>query len=206
MADAKDVRVWTEHAEKDHAGHHLYTESPQVEQMLKKAKVRKGSLIVDAGCGSGLWRPVFKDYKYVGVDQNEKMIEIAKGRNFDDIKKETKFVVGQLRQMDKIRGFGKLKGKIDVIWTSAVIQHNLHEEKSEVLNQFYNMLKPHGFYLCTEVTFTPTNSSHVFKNYSEDMTDGYSFTESGWEKYFAEHGFVIVDKPRFDYYLLQKDA
>lgn len=203
MADAREQHVWTNHAA-EQAPETPYEKSEVVEELLKLAKIKTGTTVVDLGCGSGLWRRVFKKYNYIGIDQNTAMIQVAEGRDFTDIKKTTKFGEGNLRHLTMVPAVKKLKGKIDLVWSSAVIQHNLHADKDEIMKEIYEMLSPNGFYMCTENTFTPDNYAHVFSEYKEDMSDGYSFTRKGWTQYFEKHGFAVLNEGPFNFYLIQK--
>src|SRR5262249_34430752 len=55
--------------------------APGILQMLERSHIREG-LVVDLGCGSGLWaeKLVQTGYRVLGIDISEAMIEIARSR------------------------------------------------------------------------------------------------------------------------------
>ena len=76
MADAREEHVWTRHAKDDHFRIEPYTKNANIEHLMSKMDF-KPETVMDVGCGSGLWRPVFKDVIYVGVEQNDTMLDAA---------------------------------------------------------------------------------------------------------------------------------
>lgn len=197
MADGREQHVWTQHA-REHAEikeAHKVSEDYCLRQWLKEVDP-KGPC-VDWGCGSGLWKNLFNGYQYFGVDQNPEMLRVARERWPED--------KGSFIQVDWY-GSTMNAESVDLIFTSAVIQHNLHEQKDKVVQEFRRLLKPGGYYLCTETTFSPSNYSHAAPGvpYSEDFSDGYSFTKSGWERYMKRHGFELVHFAEPSEYLWRK--
>jgi ubiquinone/menaquinone biosynthesis C-methylase UbiE len=184
MADSRDEKVWTNHSkeqwEENKTGHEFSDGDLFRVKLLSLEGVEK---VVDLGCGGGLWRKLFLGFDYTGCDQNASMIEHAKKR-FPD----TSFVVsnGETLPFDD--------GSVDLVWTAAVLQHNRHNRKSEVVKEIRRVLKPGGYYFCTENTFREDNYHHTFRNksFSEDLDDGYSFTKSGWEEYMKGFGFKMA--------------
>ncbi len=55
--------------------------APGILEILDRSKIREG-LVVDLGCGSGLWAGELTKagYRVCGVDVSESMIDIARGR------------------------------------------------------------------------------------------------------------------------------
>jgi SAM-dependent methyltransferase len=55
--------------------------APGILEILKRSKIREG-LVVDLGCGSGLWAGELTKagYRVFGIDISESMIDIARGR------------------------------------------------------------------------------------------------------------------------------
>jgi ubiquinone/menaquinone biosynthesis C-methylase UbiE len=198
MADARDERVWTYHSEEHKAEKvHIITEEIFLRRKLCESLPNKTDcVVVDFGCGSGLWRNLFKEYNYIGVDQNAGMINVAKSRNLDN---------ATFQQIDWNKlPFGD--GTVDLIFTSAVIQHNKHSDKIPVLQEFHRVLRSGGFYLCTENTFRPDNYHISFRNqpFTDHLDDGYSFTASGWERFMRAQGFEQVEFSSPSEYLYKK--
>lgn len=182
MADARDEGVWTRHAE-EHKTHNLHAIQPQTKLRLMLLKAApKGGKVIDFGCGSGLWSPMFEDYEYTGLDQNANMISVANSRN-----------TGLKFQQIEWNKIPLEDSSVDVIFTSAVLQHNKHDQKLPVLREFYRVLKPGGIYLATENTFRPDNCHVSFKGrpFDNEMDDGYSFTAKGWTLFMDREGFAL---------------
>jgi SAM-dependent methyltransferase len=78
-----------------HAGFALES-APGILEILRQGGIREG-LVVDLGCGSGLWaRELVKArYRVLGIDISEAMIEIARRRV-----PEAEFRVGSLFEAD----------------------------------------------------------------------------------------------------------
>jgi len=78
-----------------HAGFALES-APGILEILRQGGLREG-LVVDLGCGSGLWARELVDagYRVLGIDISEAMIEIARRRV-----PEAEFRVGSLFEAD----------------------------------------------------------------------------------------------------------
>lgn len=186
MADARDEGVWTRHAaeHKDISKvHGVNDEFSLRKKLLELKRQHRVSKVLDLGCGSGLWRNLFEGFGYIGADQNEAMIRVAKKRLPDD-----KFFVSN--GMDLVFD----GGSFDVVFTAAVLQHNQNSDKVRVLAEIKRILRPGGFYICTENTFRKDNYELVFGDvpYVDNLTDGYSYTPNGWKKFMSENGFEMV--------------
>jgi len=183
MADARDEAVWTHHAfqhERDETPHIVNEDNPHRLVVTDLEGVKK---VMDLGCGSALWRHVFGDLEYFGVDQNVAMIEVAKQRFPEDT-----FVV--CNGMD----LAFEDGSFDLIFTASVLQHNRHPDKEVVAREIYRVLRPGGYYLCSENTLRLDNYQPQFGpnvQYEDALTDGYSFTPAGWECFMSKLGFKM---------------
>lgn len=198
MADAREVHVWTEHAERDHTTRQPYEHSSHIDALMAETKNVK--TVIDYGCGSGLWRPCFRDYDYIGIDQNEAMIKVAKSRDFSGIKHKTSFM-----QRNFFRDGVLDTPVVDLVWTSAVLQHNRHEpDKRETVEHLRSVIRDGGYLLFTENTFTRFNHNPPFLNFEEGCTDGWSFTQQGWIDFIEKIGFKLIKNDPFNYYLFQK--
>ena len=197
MADARDVKVWTVHAEQQwEANKPLSGVSDSFVAQMLREQTEDVTKVLDLGCGSALWRHLFDDYDYTGADQNERMIHYAKKRFPED-----KFVVTNGMSLD-------LEDEsFDLVFTSAVLQHNRHPDKKLVVGEIVRVLRPGGYYLCTENTFRPDNCSVTFGalGWHENMDDGYSFTWMGWEKFMKPLGLRLVKFQEPSEYLFVKE-
>lgn len=197
MADARDTKVWTNHAEQHKAEVlHTVTDKIFLRQKVLESVPNKDAVVVDFGCGSGLWRNLFGGYNYIGVDQNANMITVAESRKLEN---------ATFKQIE----WNKLPfedNSVDLIFTSAVIQHNTHADKVPVLKEFHRVLKPGGFYLCTENTFRQDNfrSSFPKGQLMPNSTDGYSFTPLGWEEFMKQNKFEMLEYSHPSEYLYRK--
>lgn len=154
-------------------------------------------LLVDYGCSTGMYRKLFKGYQYIGLDQNKTAIELAKQRHPKEGKKFKLIEANKTEFEDN---------SVDIIFTKNVLQGNTSEEKEKILNEFVRVLKPGGFYVMGECTFTMDNCAHVFPNveWTDDLTDGFSFSRKGWVNLLSSKGFElkVTEEPIF--YLFRK--
>ncbi len=196
MADSRDKNVWTNHEveqwEENKTGHD-FSGGYKLRDWLEETGVTK---VVDLGCGGSLWRKLFKGFDYTGIDQNENMITHARKR-FPD----STYIVSDAENTPLE------DGSVDLIFTSAVLQHNLHNRKRDVVKEISRVLRPGGYYMCTENTFREDNFHTTFPHiptWNEHLDDGYSFTMLGWEKFMTEFGFKMLKFDEPSEYLFQK--
>ncbi len=97
--------------------------------------IEKGSLILDAGCGSGRDAKIFTErgYKVVGIDLSEKLLEIAR-KNAP---------TAEFRLMD-IANINFPDESFEGIWNVASLLHVPKEEVPNAVNGFYRTLKNGG--------------------------------------------------------------
>jgi ubiquinone/menaquinone biosynthesis C-methylase UbiE len=201
MADARDMKVWDNHAEEQTVGNpnpHKVSEDYILRKTLKQLGIK---IAVDLGCGGGLWRDLFAGFTYIGIDQSPNMIAHAKKRGLKD---SESFLL-----MDTWTKIPLPDNSVDLVFTAAVLQHNKHEDKKVMLEEMKRILKPNGYYMCTENTFRTDNYMTTFRNlksWNENLDDGYTFTESGWKNFLAPFGFerVFFSEPGEYLYRLNK--
>lgn len=100
-----------------------------------------GEKILDLGCGNGRLLQIFKgmNIEYFGVDNSEKLIEIAKEKY-----PENKFQVADALNLPFPENF------FDKIYSIAVLHHIPSEEfKLQFLKEAKRVLKPGGFLILT---------------------------------------------------------
>jgi tRNA (uracil-5-)-methyltransferase TRM9 len=105
------------------------------------ANLKEGEKVLDLGCGNGRWYQVFKEKKvdYFGVDNSEKLIEIAK-ENFPD----AKFFIGDALNLSFPDNF------FDKVYSIALLHHIPSENfRVEVLKETKRVLKPGGILILT---------------------------------------------------------
>jgi len=123
---------------------------------------------LDCGCHVGRWTDVLGNYgfKYTGVDQCEAALdECRKNRP------EAEYIHSPLWDM-------KFKEEFDMVFTVAVLQHNLHAEQERIVPRMYDALKPGGVMFITESTLR------------QDASTGR--TQQGWVDLCERHGFKLV--------------
>lgn len=198
MADSTEIHVWDRHAldvwATNPAGHNCEGSPLRAKLLELKDEVVTA---LDLGCGLALWHKLFEGFKYIGVDQSPEMLNCARKLCPD----------GNFIQANA-ESTGLAPGSVDLVFTAAVLQHNKHARKSDVVAEIVRILKPGGYYLCTECTFRPDNFQPIFpgREFSEDLTDGYSFTASGWEKFMSARGLDLVWYETPSEYLYRKRA
>lgn len=202
MADARDAAVWSNHSKEQWETNreaHNPDENGTIRKWLKSL-TEEVTKVLDFGCGGGLWRAHFPEFDYNGSDQNEDMIAHAHKRFPDETEKFT------VQQWDKL---SFEDNSFDLVFSSAVLQHNKHPDKERAVKEIARILRPGGYYLMTENTFREDNMRHTFPNvneWHEDLDDGYSFTNIGWEKFMNKFGFKLVEFKAPSEYLYVKEA
>jgi ubiquinone/menaquinone biosynthesis C-methylase UbiE len=103
--------------------------------------LKEGEKVLDLGCGNGRWYKIFKEKKvnYFGIDNSEKLIEIAK-ENFPS----AKFFVGDALNLPFQDNF------FDKIYSIALLHHIPSGEfRIKVLNETKRVLKTGGILILT---------------------------------------------------------
>lgn len=105
-----------------------------------------GDRVLDLGCGNGRFSEIFpEDIDYIGVDNSEKMIEIAKKRY-----PKSKFCLADALNLPFPENF------FDVIFSLAVIHHIPSEEfRLRFLKEAKRVLKPGGIFILSAWDLNP---------------------------------------------------
>jgi SAM-dependent methyltransferase len=112
-------------------------EAKFVEMMIKKHRRTAGSELLDVGCGAGHHDLFLKGkYDVVGVDESEKMLELARKRN-----PEIAYQQGDMRTF-------RLNRKFDVVMAMDMLMYNLtYSDLEMTLRNFSDHLQPGGLLL-----------------------------------------------------------
>lgn len=149
----------------------FYTQQSVIDRLFKYAPAT--GRVIDCGCNIGRFVEVFKNagYEYVGIDQSEHAVVIAKKYHPDET-----FLAGFLWDMDFTEEF-------DVAFCNAVLQHNTLEEKKRIMPKIYNALKDKGVFVFAESTVEePTKTQLTYNGWIELIESyGFTFLES-WHK------------------------
>lgn len=139
------------------ANEHIKTDTPIDERK-----------VIDCGCNLGRWVDVLVKYgfKYTGVDQSSKSIEIAKSARPNHT-----WICLFLWDLP-------FESEFDFALSNNVLQHNLWEEQDRVVAGIYKVLKPGGVFFMEESTVhEPTKTQR---------------THNGWIDMIERHGFKFI--------------
>jgi ubiquinone/menaquinone biosynthesis C-methylase UbiE len=103
--------------------------------------LKEGEKVLDLGCGNGRWFKIFKEkkIKYIGIDNSEKLIEIAK-KNFP----EANFLVADALNLPFPENY------FDKVFAIAILHHIPSESfRIQFLKQVKRVLKPKGKLILT---------------------------------------------------------
>lgn len=110
------------------------------EILMFKKYVKIGDKVLDLGCGNGRLRLMFKDVKieYIGIDNNQKLLELAEGNNEFDLENQ-KFVIGEMYNLPFA------DNSFDIIYCIAAFHHLPGEKlRLQTLSEIKRVLKPGG--------------------------------------------------------------
>lgn len=195
MADGRDVKCWDDHAlECQEKGRKPFEMSNGLgyahwlrETILKLENVHK---CLDIGCGPCYWVNLFEGFDYTGFDQSPGMIRVAQEQLKENglLSRVSELKLGNARRLQD--SFSP--ETFDLVFTSAVLQHNRHEpDKREIVEGMRTILKPGGYYLCTENTFRGDNAPQWANDHGD--ADGNSFTAEGWKIWMSTRGFEMLE-------------
>lgn len=136
-------------------------------KMFRLLKLKRGDLILDAGCGSGVHALTLADkgHALTGIDIDKKKIQQAKGLA-RKLKLKVDFQYGDLTNL-------KLKKKFDQIICSDVIEHV--KDDAAVIRSLSKVCKKGGVLILTAPAINNYNTQHM-KEYGH-VKAGYSELE-----------------------------
>lgn len=150
-----------------------------VKHLLEKYMPKKGSLVLDVGCGQGPALELFRqaNLNAVGITLNDEDVRICREKGFDTVKMDQSFLDFE-------------ENTFDVIWARHVIEHSIFPLFT--LHEFSRVLKLGGI-LYLEVPAPETACHH------ERNPNHYSlFSKMVWKEMLARNSFMVIDEPVFN--------
>lgn len=150
--------------------------------------IKKKSTIYDIGCGNGR-NMTYEDYKFIGVDNCEKFVEICKNKDMNAICCNMTNITLESNSADAIL----------CIATFHHLENNANRVKA--LQEMKRLLKPNGTILLTVWSFTqPKKTRITFDNYGDNIVYWknihpryyYIFRKDEIETLFTDVGLFIV--------------
>lgn len=148
--------------------------------------IKKGERVLDLGCGNGRFYPNMRKSEYIGVDNSEKLIELAK-KNYPDAD-------------FRIASAFKLPfedGSFDKVVSVAVLHHIPSEEKrEEFVKEIKRVLKNDGILILTvwNLREKQNKTGNVFVDwYGAKDHYFYCFEQKELSALFKKLKFDIID-------------
>ena len=155
------------------------------DEILELCKIKKGSKILEVGCGAGLTtRYLAKKYdvKIIGIDISEKMIKKAKERNKK--LKNAEFMVADAQNLPfKDNTF-------DIVFTESVIA--MVPDKLKAIKEFKRVAKPGGYIGLNEVTWTKDPPENLSEYLSMTVGDAKMLKKEGYAKLLEDAGLKNI--------------
>ncbi len=146
--------------------------------------LKKGSLILDLGCGPGRDAKIFtqKEYDVTGIDLSENMIEKAKERV-----KNVKFKVMDIKKLEFE------DNHFDAVWASACLLHIPKKDINTTLKEIFRVLKKGGILFIS----LKQGDGEIFKpdkKYTPEVKKFWSlFQKEEIEDKLKQAGFEILE-------------
>jgi len=162
-----------------------------VRQQLKK--ISKGSVLLDAGCGSQQFRKFCNHLTYKGQDFGQYVIDEKKmiGAESGGSGAGSGYEYGELDYVGDIWDIKEVDNAFDAILCTEVFEHIPYP--NETLSEFSRLLKPGGTLILTAPSACLRHMDPFFF-YS-------GFSDRWYEKFLEDNGFEIQEiSPVGDYY------
>ena len=144
-------------------------------------KLKKGSLILDAGCGTQPYRSHCAHLNYKAQDFGQYTTDLKKMISNDGARSEKVFQYGKLDYVGDIWDISEKDSTFDAILSTEVFEHIPHPIKT--IQEFSRLLKKDGKLILT----APSNCLRHMDPYF--FYSG--FTDRWYEKFLIENGFKI---------------
>ena len=161
---------------------------------------------IEFGCGTSIHRNAFNGMHYIGIDQNNGMLEGAmlrwKGR--ENLKVlSSKWYETPLGSITD--NFPQLLSVGDAGSSITVLQHNHYEDGKELLDTIHTVLKPGAPFFFMEGTYADKwfpaenrvkyqygDAGPIDPDNLEPLKGQCMFTVKGWYHFLSEHGFKVI--------------
>lgn len=155
------------------------TKFAPVQRALDTRKVRR---VLDVGCGPGTNASRFTGADYVGVDINEKYLEVARSRHS-----------GHFLQADLVTADLSHLGRFDLILVNSFLHHLPDRAVDDVLGRLAGLLEPDGRVHILELVL-PARPSLATLMARLDR-GRYARTVDAWQERFERHFKPVALEP-----------
>ena len=175
------------------------------ETVLPLLGLRKGSRVLDIGCGVARWATagvlgtISDEGIYVGVDYTASMLELAKKNT--EAYGNCRFFCGSFQEILSVLPQELRAAKFDVVLVNGVMMYINDEDISSCLGNVNSLLAPGGIaYIKESVGFTERLTLN--ESYSDELTSNYSAIYRSIEEYDALLGQQL---PAGEFTVLERD-
>ena len=151
-----------------------------IQRHLQHQRIRR---ILDVGCGPGINAPLFGDAEYVGIDLNERYLEVARQRY------RGRFIQADVRTAD-LAGLGTF----DTILVNSLLHHLPDKGVRAILRQLRALLEPTGTIHMLELMW-PDRGSVVGLVGAAIDRGRYARRIDAWRQLFEEHFETLSLEP-----------
>lgn len=164
---------------------HHRSKAPEREQMIRDLKIKKGSYVVDAGCGPGLWIPLLaraigRRGRITGVDISPEALVTAQQRN-QGHSEQVQYKLGSIAQLPV------QQGSVDFIFSANVSQYL--PDPVETFRAMGCYLKPGGRIAIKDIDF---GSMH-FYSVDSGLQERVFSARKRWERIRVNEGYAFED-------------
>ena len=151
-----------------------------IQRHLQHQRIRR---ILDVGCGPGINAPLFGDVEYVGIDVNERYLEVARQRY------RGRFIQADVRTAD-LAGLGTF----DTVLVNSLLHHLPDKGVRAILRQLRALLEPTGTIHMLELMW-PDRGSVVGLVGAAIDRGRYARRIDAWRQLFEEHFETLSLEP-----------
>ncbi|HZS75304.1 MAG TPA: methyltransferase domain-containing protein [Ktedonobacteraceae bacterium] len=164
---------------------HHRSKAPEREQMIRDLKIKKGSRVVDAGCGPGLWIPLLAQAigrrgRITGVDISPEALVTAQQRN-QEYSEQVQYKLGSIEQLPV------QPGVVDFIFSANVSQYL--PDPVETFRAMGRYLKPGGRIAIKDIDF----GSMRFYSVDRGLQERVFSARKRWEHIRVNEGYAFED-------------